>query len=123
MMKSKSTLLDMGGNKATYLGMGVEKASNAEFGCIIPDSANYEDAIHRIEIPHERTRHPDASLTVEEPTILRLELGKLMWIALIARPGSIYDASAAAQTFSGGRMVDVAEGKEDISENGENGIF
>ena len=31
---------------------------------------------------------------------MRSELGKLMWVARIARPGAIYDASAAAQNFA-----------------------
>ena len=31
---------------------------------------------------------------------MRSELGKLMWLARIARPGAIYDASAAAQNFA-----------------------
>ena len=46
-----------------------------------------------------------------------------MWIARIARPGAIYDASAAAQTFSGGKIIDVSEEKEDILEIKENGDF
>ena len=32
-----------------------------------------------------------------------------MWIARIARPGAIYDASAAAQTFSDGELMGVLE--------------
>ena len=31
---------------------------------------------------------------------MRSELGKLMWLARIARPDAIYDASAAAQNFA-----------------------
>ena len=42
-----------------------------------------------------------------------------MWVARTARPGAIYDASAAAQTFSVGEMVDILEEKEDSSENEE----
>ena len=35
-----------------------------------------------------------------EQYIFRSELVKSMWIARIARPGAIYDASAAARTFA-----------------------
>ena len=43
-----------------------------------------------------------------------------MRIARIARPGVIYDASAAAQTFSDGELMYVLEKKgEGILENGE----
>ena len=48
---------------------------------------------------------PDGILTENEQTILGSELGTLMWIARIARPGAIYDASAAAQTFSTGELI------------------
>ena len=44
-----------------------------------------------------------------------------MRIARIARRGATYDASAAAQTFSVGKMVDILEGKEDFSENAGKG--
>ena len=39
----------------------------------------------------------------------RSEVGKLMRIARIARLGAIENASAAAQTFSGGELSDVLE--------------
>ena len=39
-------------------------------------------------------------LTEEEQSLMRSELGKLMWLARIARPGAIYDASAAARSFA-----------------------
>ena len=42
-----------------------------------------------------------------------------MRIARIARPGAIYDASAAAQTFSGGGLLDVSEKGGGSLENGE----
>ena len=62
--------------------------------------------INRIGISHERMMMtPGEILTENEQTALRSELGKLMWIARIARPGAIYDASAAAQTFSVEEMV------------------
>ena len=40
-----------------------------------------------------------------------------MWIARIARPGAIYDASAAAQTFAEGELFDISERGAEISEN------
>ena len=90
------------GNKSTYLGMGIEKVSNAELEGVILDSDNYEGEISHIEIPHERTRQPDEALAEADQAISRSELGKLMRAARIARPGAIYAASAAAQTFSDG---------------------
>ena len=56
-------------NKATYLGIEIEKVSNAEFGGIILDSANYEGEINHIGISHERTRHPDEALTEADHAI------------------------------------------------------
>ena len=37
----------------------------------------------------------------------RSELGELMWVAWVARPGAIYDDSAASQTFQKGTTVDI----------------
>ena len=71
--------------------------------CVILDSDNYEGEINHIEISHARTRQRNEALTEEDQTISRSELGKLMWVARIARPGAIYDAPAAAQTFSVGK--------------------
>ena len=88
-----------GGNKATYLRMKSDKVSNDEFAGIIPDSDNYEGEINHIGISRERTRHPDEALTGEANSVLRSELGELM---RIARPDSIYDASVATRTFTGG---------------------
>ena len=45
---------------------------------------------------------------------MRSELGKLMWLARIARPDAIYDASAAAQNFANWKP-DVSKGE--ISED------
>ena len=81
-----------------------------------------EAEIDHIEIPHTRTRQRKESLTEEDHAIFRLELRKSMWIARFERPGAIYDASAAAQTFPVGKMVDILEEREELSENGENGI-
>ena len=45
---------------------------------------------------------------------MRSELGKLMWLARIARPDAIYDASVAAQNFANWKP-DVSKGE--ISED------
>ena len=76
--------------------------------------------INHIEIPHERMLAPGGILTENEQTTLRSELGKLMWIARIARPGAIYDASASAQTFSAAEMMDFLEEEEEESTLSEN---
>ena len=78
--------------------------------------------INHIEIYHERTRAPKEQSTEDEQTILRSELGKLMRIARIARPGEIYDDSAAEQTFSDGAFLEVLEPCGEIIENGENEV-
>ena len=41
-----------------------------------------------------------------------------MWIARIARPGAIYDASASSKTFPTGEVVDLLE-ESTLSENEE----
>merc|ERR1712114_101576 len=69
-------------------------------GGIILDSDNYEGKINHIEISHARSKQKDDFLTEEEQSIMRSELGKLMWLSRIARPGAIYDAPAAAQNFA-----------------------
>ena len=98
----------MGGNGSTYLEEGVAKTNSEEPDGIILDSDNYDGEINHIGISHERTRTPDEPPKDDGEAILRSELGKLMRIARIARPGAIYDVSAAAQTFSlGGRIFDV----------------
>ena len=45
-----------------------------------------------------------SDLKEEEPAILRSELGKLIRIARILRPGAIYDASAEVGAFSEGEL-------------------
>ena len=47
---------------------------------IILDSNNFEGEINHIEIPHERKRQPDESLTEEDHSISRAELGKSMCV-------------------------------------------
>ena len=42
-----------------------------------------------------------------------------MWIARIARPGAIYDASAASHTFSTGELVGFLGEENSLSENEE----
>ena len=70
-MKEKFEVDRYGGNKETYLGMGIEKVNNAEFEGVILDSDNYEDEINHIEICHERTRQLDEALAEEEKAISR----------------------------------------------------
>ena len=79
--------------------MEIGKVSDSDFEGLILDSDNYEDKIDQIEIAHERENQRNGSLTEASQSILRSELWKLMRIARTARPGAIYDASAAAQTF------------------------
>ena len=50
--------------------------------------------VNRIEIPHERTRAPNEPLTEDEQPIFRSELGKLMRIAWVARPGRCFGRRA-----------------------------
>ena len=100
-------------NEATYVRMEISKVNNEDFDGIVVGSDKYEGEINHIEIPHVRTRTPSESLAESDQANLRPELGKLMRIARIARPGVIYDASAAAQTFSDGEIIDFLEkGKE-----------
>ena len=84
----------------------ISKVNSADFNGIDVGSNKYEDKINTIEISHARTRTPNVPLGESGLAILRLELGKLMWIARVARPGVMYDALAAAQTFPGGKMID-----------------
>ena len=101
--------------------MEVGKVRDSDSEWVIPDSNNYEGEINHIEIPHERTRHRHGALTEEEQSILRSELGELMWIARISRPGAIYDDSVAAQTFYGDKMIGDLDGNAAISEIAEKG--
>ena len=102
--------------------MGIKKVSDSDFEGIILDPGNYEDEINQIEIPHERARKRNGALTEDEQTILRSGQRKSMWVARISRPGAIYDESAAAQTFSEGKMVDSMGGNGDIPGNEERGF-
>ena len=61
-----------GENKATYLGMGIGKVSDSDYDGIMLDSDNYEGAINHIEIPRDRTRHRNKSLTEEEHAIFAI---------------------------------------------------
>ena len=69
-VKGKSNVDRSGGNKATYLGMGIGKSSGSDVAGVIPDPENYEGGINHIEIAHERTRHRNDALTEEEQAIL-----------------------------------------------------
>ena len=98
--------------------------NNGEVGRVALDSNNYEAKINHIAISHQRTRAPYGPLAEGKQTISRSELGKLMRIARIARPEAIYDASAAAQTFSAGELIEGLErcggfrnGEKEVSGN------
>ena len=106
-------------SESTYLGMEITTVNDGEFAGIALDSGNYEGEINHFEIPHERTRAPKDPLAEDERTIFRSEPGKLMRIARTARPGAIYDAPAAAQTFSDVGILGVLEQVAGILENGE----
>ena len=101
--KEKFEVGRSGENDATYLGMRALR-QNEDSEWVVLDPNGYEDKINHIGISHERMMNPDEILTENEQTALRSELGKLMWIARIARHDAIYDASAAAQTFSVEKM-------------------
>ena len=119
-MKGNSRYLPIGGNKATYLGAEIAKTERLRFRWHNSRFQQLRGGINHIEISHERTRHRDESLTEEEHSIWRSELAKLIRITRIARPRAIYDASAAAQTFTGGCVcvwIDVSEEKEDFFGN------
>ena len=83
--------------------MGIGEVSDSDSEGIIPDAGNYEAEIKHIEMPRERARRRNEAPTEEEKAISRSKLRKLIWVARIARPGAIYDASAAAQTFAVGK--------------------
>ena len=112
-----------GGNGAAYFGMRISKVNREDPGGVISGSGKYGDRVSHIEIAQARTRSPKETLTGEEQAIFRPELGKLIWIARIARPGAIYDASAAAQTFPDGELKDVFGEGGGILENGGSWSF
>ena len=99
--------------------MEISKVNSEDPDGIVAGSNKYEEEIHTIEIPQARTRTPNEPLAESEQSNLRLELGKLMWIARVARPGVMCDALAAAQTFSDGEMIDFLDKGDGILENGE----
>ena len=69
--------------------MKIEKIDTPDFKGVVLDSNNYEDKVNHIEISHARSKQKDDFLTEAEQSIMRSELGKLMWIARIARPDAI----------------------------------
>ena len=94
-----------GGGYIDLFGYGVEKANDSNSECLNLDSANYEDKINQVEIPHERGKQRPGDVTEDEQAALRSALGGSIWVARIARPGAIYDSSAADQTFTEGKIV------------------
>ena len=88
-------------------GDGAWEVVDSDSEGIILDSNNYEDEIDHIGIPHERARGRNEAITEEDHAISRSELGKLMGVARIERPGAIYDAAADSQIFSVGKTIDI----------------
>ena len=103
-------------NRTTYLGAKIKNVGDSTFDGLVLDSDDYEDKINHTEMPHGRTRHRNGALTGEEKAISRSKLGKSMWVARIARPVAIYDASAAAQTSTEGEIIEESGESEEISE-------
>ena len=60
---------------------------------------NYEGGMRYIAILQRRDKQKKETTTEEAQFELRSELGEIMRIARIARPGALYDASVTAQTF------------------------
>ena len=90
--------------------------SDSDFNGLVLDSDDYEGKINHIETPHGRTRNRNGALSEADQSILRSALRKLMRIARIGRPEAIYDASAAARTFTDGRTIGGNEESGEISE-------
>ena len=76
---------------------------DSDFEGLILDPNNYEAEIKHIGIPRERAKNRNGDVTVAEQSMFRSDLGELMRIAQIARPGAIYDASVDARTFPDGK--------------------
>ena len=55
-MKEKFEVDTFEENKATYLGMKIEKIDTPDFKGVILDSNNYEDKVNDVEIPHARSK-------------------------------------------------------------------
>ena len=55
-MKGKFEVDTFEENKATYIGMEIEKVDALDFKGVILDSNNYEDKINHIEIPQSRSK-------------------------------------------------------------------
>ena len=104
-MTGKSEVDSYAENESTYFGLKISKANGGNPDGIILDADKYDGEINNIGISHGRTRAPEEPSAEADQSILRSELGKLMWIARLARPGAIYDASADAQTFADGKLM------------------
>ena len=76
----------------------------------------YGGKIEYFGISHDRTGTPHEPLKGSELSISRTELGKLTWVARMARPDLIYDVAAAAQVFSKGEITAGGEEKETSKE-------
>ena len=77
-------------------------------------STDYEGGIQDISILPGRAQQMNEPLTESAQFKLRSELGKVIRIAIIARPGVTHDASASVQTFEtmGGPIVNPIDFEE-----------
>ena len=91
----------VGGDKETYLGAEIEKVIDSDCEGIILGPNNYEGDINHIGIPHEGGS-AKWRFKGRGARYFAIGIGKSMRIARIELQGAIYDASAAAQTFSEG---------------------
>ena len=118
-MEEKSEVGRYGENEATYLGMDISEVNNDDFDGIVAGSNKYEAEIYPIGIPNARTRNPKEPLGESDQSNLRSGLGKLMRLARITRPDAMYDASAAAQTFPDGGIIDFLEWRGNFGKRGK----
>ena len=84
-------------NGIVFTRMQIIKKRNGNPQCVSMSAKVDVDKIKSIGISHERTRTTNEPLT--ELSILRTELGKLTWVARMARPDLMYDVFDAAQIF------------------------
>ena len=96
-------------NDIVCMGMNIIKKNEIPRG-ISMNTNGFEDKIKSIGISHERTRATNEPLT--ELSILRTELGKLTWVARMARPDLMYDVFDSAQISPEGEIIDMESEKE-----------
>ena len=90
---------------------------------IILDSNNFEGEINHIEIPHERKRQPDESLTEEDHSISRAELGKSMCVLRELRSRARFTTHRPPRELSQVENNRRFGREMGISENGKRNVF